>query len=125
MEDKNNEVKDVFYDHLDRLFEYFSLYNMKVVRNFNALSKVSKVCRLEILIPIMGSLYMRISNNNGLRVVNFATSDLRVPIKWYETNKSDCPADVIELTTGCNWIGALNKDYLFDQLELKDKQIAF
>jgi hypothetical protein len=75
-EDKTDDVKDSFYEELERLFDKFPKYHIKILLvDFNA-----KVGRDEIFKPIIGNerLY-EISNENGVRLVNFATSkDLRV-----------------------------------------------
>jgi hypothetical protein len=64
-EDKTDDVKNSFYEELE-----FSKYHTKILLDFNA-----KVCRENILKQTIGneSLY-EISNNNGVRVVNFAIS---------------------------------------------------
>jgi exonuclease III len=75
-EDKTDEVKDSFYEELERVFDTFPKYHMKILLgDFNA-----KVGREDILKPTIWneSLY-EISKDNGVRVVNFATSkNLRV-----------------------------------------------
>lgn len=50
MEEKNNEVKDIFYDHLDQLFECFSSHEVKVVLRDIKVQALSE----EILRPIIG-----------------------------------------------------------------------
>jgi hypothetical protein len=70
-EDNTDDVKDSFYEELERIFDKFSKYHMKVLLGyFNA-----KVGREDIFKPTIGneSLHV-ISNDNGVRVVNFATS---------------------------------------------------
>jgi hypothetical protein len=70
-EDKTDEVKDSFYEELERVFHKFPKYHMKIMLgDFNA-----KVGMEDIFKPTIGneSLY-KISNNNGVRSVNFATS---------------------------------------------------
>jgi hypothetical protein len=66
-EDKD---KDSFYEELEQVFDQFPRYRMKILLDFKA-----KVGREDIFKPIIGneSLY-EASNDNGVRVVNFATS---------------------------------------------------
>jgi hypothetical protein len=70
-EDKNNDVKDSFYEELRRVFDHFSKYDMKILLgDFNA-----EVGREDIFkLKIGNECSHKISNNNGVRVVNFATS---------------------------------------------------
>jgi hypothetical protein len=70
-EDKSDEAKDSFYEELGRVFNEFLGYNMKIFwGDFN-----TKVGRGDIFKPIIGSESSHeISNDNGVRVVNFATS---------------------------------------------------
>jgi exonuclease III len=74
--DNFDDVKDSFYEELERIFNKFPKHHMKVLLgDFNA-----KVGREDIFKPTIGyeSLH-EISNDNGIRVVNFATSkNLRV-----------------------------------------------
>jgi len=71
-EEKSDESKDNFYVELEQVFFYhFPKYNMKILLgNFNA-----KVGRKNIFKPTIGneSLHQD-SNDNGVRIVNFATS---------------------------------------------------
>jgi hypothetical protein len=70
-EDKRNDEKDSFYEELGRVFDQFPRYDMKILLgDFNA-----KVGRENIFKPTIGneSLHEN-SNDNGVRVVNFATS---------------------------------------------------
>ena len=70
-EEKSEELKDSFYEELKEVFEYFPKYYMKILLgNFNA-----KLCREDILKPIIGQESRhQDSNDNGVRLVNFATS---------------------------------------------------
>jgi hypothetical protein len=70
-EDKNDDVKDSFYGELARVFDQFPRYVMKILLgDFNA-----KVGREDIFKPTIGNESSReISNVNGVRVLNFATS---------------------------------------------------
>jgi hypothetical protein len=75
-EDKTDDVKDSFYEKLERLFDKFPKYHMKILlRDFN-----DKVGREEIFKPTIGNESVHeISNDIGVRLVNFATSkNLRV-----------------------------------------------
>jgi hypothetical protein len=70
-EDKGDDEKDSFYEELGRVFDQFPRYDMKIVLgDFNA-----KVGRENIFKPTTGNEGLHeISNDNGVRVVNFATS---------------------------------------------------
>jgi hypothetical protein len=70
-EDKIDDLKDSFYEELERIFDKFPKYHMKILLgDFNA-----KVGREDIFKPLIGNKNLpEISNNNGVRVVNFATS---------------------------------------------------
>jgi endonuclease/exonuclease/phosphatase family metal-dependent hydrolase len=70
-EDKIDDVKDSIYDELERVFDTFPKYYMKILLgDFNA-----KVGREDIFKPTIGNESLhKISNDNGVRVVNFATS---------------------------------------------------
>jgi exonuclease III len=64
-------VKDSFYDELEHVFDKFPKYSTKILLgDFNA-----KVGREDIFKPTTGNESLHeISNNNGIRVVNFAIS---------------------------------------------------
>jgi exonuclease III len=70
-EDKTDDVKDSFYEKLERFFEKFPKYHMKILLgDFNA-----KVGREDIFKPTTGNESLHeISNDNGVRIVNFPTS---------------------------------------------------
>jgi Endonuclease/Exonuclease/phosphatase family. len=75
-EDKDNDIKDSFYEEIERLFDQLPMYHMKILLgDFNA-----KVERENIFQPKIGTQSVHPeSNNNGIRLVNFATSkNLRV-----------------------------------------------
>jgi hypothetical protein len=69
-EDKDNVIKDSFYEELEQVFDQFPRYHMKILLgDFNA-----KVGRKDIFKPIIGNENLHEANNtNGVRVVNFAT----------------------------------------------------
>jgi hypothetical protein len=69
--DKIDDVKDNFYEELERVFDKFHKYHTKIVLgDFNA-----KVGTENIFKPTIGNESQHeISNDNGVRVVNFATS---------------------------------------------------
>jgi hypothetical protein len=71
-------VKDSFYDELERVFDKFSKHNIKILLgDFTATACRENIFKLEIR---NGSLH-EISNDNGVMLVNFATSkNLRVKI---------------------------------------------
>jgi hypothetical protein len=70
-EDTSDDIKDRFYEELGRVFDQFPRYDMKILLDdFNA-----KVGREDIFNPTIGNESShKISNDNGVRVVNFATS---------------------------------------------------
>ncbi|PNF34812.1 hypothetical protein B7P43_G03788 [Cryptotermes secundus] len=70
-EDKIDDIKDRFYEELEHVFDKFPKYPMKILLgDFNA-----KVGREDIFKPTIGNESLHeISNDNGVRVVNFATS---------------------------------------------------
>jgi hypothetical protein len=70
-EDKDDVIKDSFYEELEQVFDQFPRYHMKIlIGDFNA-----KVGREDIFKPIIGNESLHEANNdNGVRVVNFATS---------------------------------------------------
>jgi hypothetical protein len=70
-ENKGDEEKDSFFEELGRVFERFPGYDMKIILGyFNA-----KVGRENIFKPTIGNESLHeISNDNGVRVVHFATS---------------------------------------------------
>jgi hypothetical protein len=70
-EDKTDDVKGSFYEELEPVFDKFPKYHMKMLlEDFNA-----KVGREDIFKPATGNESLHeISNDKGVRVVNFATS---------------------------------------------------
>jgi hypothetical protein len=70
-EDTSDDIKDSFYEELGRVFDQFCRYDMKIVfGDFNA-----KVGREDIFkLTIGNDISHEITNDNGVRVVNFATS---------------------------------------------------
>jgi hypothetical protein len=84
-EDKGDDVKDSFYEELGRVFDQFPRYLMKILLgDFNA-----KVGRGNIFKPTIGNKSLHeISNDNGIRVLNFATSkDLVVKSTMFPHHK--------------------------------------
>jgi exonuclease III len=71
-EDKTDDVKDSFYEELSCVFDKFRKYHTKILLgDFNA-----KVGREDIFEPTFGNESLHeISNDSGLRLVNFATSE--------------------------------------------------
>jgi len=70
-EEKSDEAKDSFYEELEQVFDQFLKYHKKMLLgDFNA-----KMGRENIFKPTIGreSLHQD-SNDNGFRLVNFATS---------------------------------------------------
>jgi hypothetical protein len=72
-EDKGDDVRDRFYEELGHVFDQFPRYNMKILLgDFNA-----KVGRESIFKPSIGNEGLHeIRNDSGVRVVNFATSNI-------------------------------------------------
>jgi hypothetical protein len=70
IEDKTDDVKDRFYEDLEQYFNKFSKHHMKIVlEDFNA-----KIGKEDIVKPIIWNEGLhKISNDNGVIVVNFAT----------------------------------------------------
>jgi hypothetical protein len=70
-EDKSDESKDRFYEELEQVFYHFPRYHKKILLgDFNA-----KVGRENIFKPTIGNKSLhQDSNDNGVRIVNFATS---------------------------------------------------
>jgi hypothetical protein len=70
-EGKIDYVKDIFYEELERIFDKFPKYHMKILlADLNA-----KVGREDIFKPTIGNESLhKISIDNGVRIVNFATS---------------------------------------------------
>jgi exonuclease III len=70
-EEKNDDSRDSFYEELEQAFDHFPKYHMKILLgDFNV-----KLRREDIFKPTIGkeSLHED-SNDNGVRVLNFATS---------------------------------------------------
>jgi hypothetical protein len=69
-EDKIDDMKDSFYEEIGPVFDKFPKYSMKILLDFNA-----KLGREDIFRPTIGNESLHeISNENGVRVVNFAIS---------------------------------------------------
>jgi hypothetical protein len=69
--DKIDDLKDSFYEDLERVFDKFPKYHMNsLLGDFTA-----KVGRKDIFKPTIGNESLHeISNDNGVRLLNFATS---------------------------------------------------
>jgi hypothetical protein len=70
-EDKDDVIKDSSYKELEQVFHQLPRYHMKILLgDFDA-----KVGTEDIFKPIFGNESLcEVSNDNGVRVVNFATS---------------------------------------------------
>jgi len=70
-EDKSDDMKDIFYNKLQHVFDQFPKYHTKILSgDFNA-----KVGAEDIFKPtIRNESLHEISNDNGVTVVNLATS---------------------------------------------------
>jgi hypothetical protein len=75
-EDETDDVKDIFYEELERVFDKSLKYHMKILLgDFNA-----EVGKEDIFKPTIGNKSLHeINNNSVIRLVNFVTSkNLRV-----------------------------------------------
>jgi exonuclease III len=70
-EDETDDVKDSFYEELERVFDKFPKYHMQILLgDFNA-----KLRREDVFKPTTGNeSFHEISNDNGIGIVNCATS---------------------------------------------------
>jgi exonuclease III len=70
-EDKIDDIKDRVYEELEQVFDKFRKHPMKILLgDFNA-----KVGREDVFKPTIGNESLHeIGNDNGVRIVNFATS---------------------------------------------------
>jgi exonuclease III len=74
-EDKIDDVKDNFYEELKSVFDKFHKYHLKMLLGDLNI----KVDREDIFKLTIGNENLHgISNDNGIRVVNFATSKVSV-----------------------------------------------
>jgi predicted metallopeptidase len=72
-EDRIYDVEDSFYEELECVFDKFPKYLMKILLDFNA-----KLGREDIFKPtIKNESLHEVSNDNGVRSVNSATSTNR------------------------------------------------
>ncbi|KAJ4436074.1 hypothetical protein ANN_18701 [Periplaneta americana] len=73
-EEKDDHIKDSFYEELEHTFDQLNRYHMKVLLgDFSA-----KVGWEDIFKPTIGKESLHVSsNNNGVRLVNFATSKIK------------------------------------------------
>jgi hypothetical protein len=71
-EDETDDVKGSFYEELERVFDKFPKYHMKILLHFSA-----KEGREDIFkhTNVNESLH-EISNDNGVRLVNFGASKI-------------------------------------------------
>ena len=68
-EEKSDNSKDSFCEELEQVFDHFPKYNMKILGDFNIKVGRENIFKLSIRIE---SLHQD-SNDNGVRLVNFAT----------------------------------------------------
>ena len=68
--EKSDDSKDRFYEELEQVFSHFPKYQMKIqLGDFKA-----KVGKENSFKPTIGNESLQqVSNNNGVRIVNFAT----------------------------------------------------
>jgi hypothetical protein len=75
-EDKIDDVKDSFYEEVERVFDKFPKYHMKILLG-NSSAKVGREDIFKLI--TVNESFRENNNDNGVRVVNFATSkNLRV-----------------------------------------------
>jgi hypothetical protein len=69
-EDKDDVIKESFYEELEQVFDQFPRYHLKILLgDFNA-----KVGREDIFKPVIGNENLHeASNDNGVRVITFET----------------------------------------------------
>ena len=80
-EGKSDDSKDSFFEELKHVFYHFPKYHLKILfGDFNA-----RMGRESIFTPtIQNESLHRYSNDNGVRIVNFATSKM-IAVKNTET----------------------------------------
>jgi hypothetical protein len=85
-EDTSDDIKDSFYEELGRVFDQIPRYDMKILLgDFNA-----KVGREDIFKPTIGNESSHeISNDNGVRVVNFATSRREKCTRFWKARRKE------------------------------------
>jgi exonuclease III len=70
-EDKDDDIKDSFYEEVEQVFDQFPRYHMEILLRYIN----EKVGREDIFKPTIGNESLHeASNDNGVKVVNFATS---------------------------------------------------
>jgi len=72
-QEKSDDSKDSFYEELEQVFQHLSKYHIKILfGDFNA-----EVDRDNIFISTIGndSLHQDSNNNNGVRLIHFATKN--------------------------------------------------
>jgi hypothetical protein len=70
-EDRSNDVKDSFYEELEHVFDQFPRHDMGILLfDFNVKVGSEDIFKL----TVGNESSHEISNDNGVRVVNFATS---------------------------------------------------
>jgi hypothetical protein len=80
--DRIGDVKDSMCEELEHVFDIFTKYNMKMLLGYFS----TKVGREDIFKPTIGNGSLHeITNDNGVRLVNFATS------KNLKSQKYDVP----------------------------------
>jgi hypothetical protein len=82
-EDKDDDIKDSFYEELEQVFDQSPRYHMEILLgDFN-----ENVGREDIFKPMIGNENLHEANNDkGVREVNFATSkNLIVKARYFHT----------------------------------------
>jgi exonuclease III len=77
------DIKNRFYEELEQVFDKFPKCHVNILLgDFNA-----KVCREDIFKPTIENESLReINNDNGVRVVNFATSKKKPSCQKYDVS---------------------------------------
>jgi hypothetical protein len=68
--DKIDDMKDMFCEELERIFDKFPKYHMTVLGDFSAKVDMEDIFKL----TIRNESLHKINDDNGVKVVNFATS---------------------------------------------------
>jgi exonuclease III len=101
IEDKSDDVKDRLYEELEQVFNKFPRYHMKILLG----DFKTEVSRDKIFKPTAGNESShKISNDIGVRVVNFATSEnLIVKSRLLHPQPEDTPCHGDKGPTHLTW----------------------
>jgi len=69
-EEKSGDSKDCFYEELEQVFDHFLKYHMTIIlSDFNAKMRRENIFK----VTIGNEILHKDNNDNGVRIVNFAT----------------------------------------------------